>query len=400
MKLTSVEIALDLILKDANVIGSEQVQLSAANSRYLAEDIKALRTHPPFDTSAMDGFAAKSSDLNSTPTNLTVIGEVAAGHYFDGEVSTGEVVRIFTGAPIPNGTDCVIIQENTKQTGNNIVVTERVEKGTFIRATGLDFITGDILLNKGTMLNFRSVSLAASMNHPTLPVYKKPIVGILSTGDELVEPGNSTKTGQIISTNKYGVASFVQQHGGDSIDFGIAKDNSKDIAEKLEDALDSNINILVTIGGASVGKHDLIRPALSAKGWDPQFWRIAMRPGKPLLFGKFNDKYILGLPGNPVSSLICSIVFLRPLLLTMLGQNSEQKIEWLRTKEHLPANDQRQDYLRAKIIHMPNGERFVKAFNTQDSSMLAVLTESDCLIVRPPFASAENPNSLVQTIPI
>ena len=400
MTLTSVENALELILKDASVIGLEHVHLSAANGRCLAENIKALRTHPPFDTSSMDGFAAKSSDLNSIPTNLTVIGEVAAGHYFEGKVSNGEAVRIFTGAPIPNGTDCVIIQENTKLESNQIIVTERVKKGTFVRVAGLDFAKGDTLLNKGMVLDFRSISLAASMNHPTLPVYKKPIVGILSTGDELIEPGNSTKKGQIISTNKYGVASFVNQHGANSIDFGIAKDNSKNIAEKIDNALDSDINILVTIGGASVGKHDLIKPVLSAKGWNLKFWRIAMRPGKPLLFGKFKEKYILGLPGNPVSSLICSIIFLRPLLQTMLGQNSKQKFEWLQTKEHLPSNDQRQDYLRAKIIEEPNGERYVKAFNKQDSSMLATLTESNCLIVRPPFAPAEKPGSLVQILPI
>ena len=245
MALTSVENALELILKDASVIGIEHVHLSAANGRCLAENIKALRTHPSFDTSAMDGFAAKSSDLNSIPTNLTVIGEVAAGHNFDGKVSEGETVRIFTGAPIPNGTDCVIIQENAKQEGNQIIVTERVKKRTYIRVAGLDFTKGDTLLYKGTVIDFRSVSLAASMNHPTLPVYKKPNVGILSTGDELIEPGNTTKKGQIISTNKYGVASFIKQYGGNSIDFGIAKDNSKNITEKVNDALDSDINVLV-----------------------------------------------------------------------------------------------------------------------------------------------------------
>lgn len=398
MALTSVEQALKLVLKNVRVTISEQVLLAEANGRYLAKNVKALRTHPPFDTSAMDGYAVKVSDLKSLPTKLAVIGEVPAGHWYTGNINSGETVRIFTGAPIPKGTDSVIIQENVQRSGDKIIISEKVEKGAFIRVSGLDFTKGDTLLSKGTKLNFRDISLAASMNHPTLPVYKKPIVGIFATGDELVRPGTSTKQGQIISSNSYGIASFVKQNGGTLTDFGITKDNPTEISDKLDCALKSNIDILVTIGGASVGEHDLIKAGLKEKGLDEKFSRIAMRPGKPLIFGHIGDKPILGLPGNPVSSLICSIIFLRPLLQKMLGQRVEQKNLLLPTKESLPANDQRQDYLRAKIIEEPNGKRYVKHFRKQDSSMLAVLTESDCLIVRPPYASAERPRSLVQVL--
>ena len=400
MALTSVEHALDLVLEDARVTETELVELLAANGRYLAEDIKALRTQPPFDTSAMDGYAVRSSDLQSLPVDLIVIDELPAGHYFDGEVAAGQAVRIFTGAPVPKGTDCIVIQENVKKSGDKITITEQVAKGTFIRASGLDFIEGDKLLNKGSLLDFRCVSLAAAMNHATLPVFKRPIIGILSTGDELVKPGNTTKLGQIISSNSYGIASFVEQNGGTAKDLGIVRDNLQEVVAGIEHAIETNINILVTIGGASVGDHDLINSALKEKDFDEKFSRIAMRPGKPLIFGKLGDISVLGLPGNPVSSLVCSIVFLRPLIQKMLGQQTTQKSMLLPIKDPLPANDQRQDYLRAKIVEEPDGTRFVKVFKKQDSSMLAIFTEADCLVIRPPFAPAASLGALVQTIPI
>ncbi|MEP3279168.1 MAG: gephyrin-like molybdotransferase Glp [Stappiaceae bacterium] len=388
MALISVEEALDRLLEDVSPLPSENVPLDQARGRYLSEPVASLRTQPPFPASAMDGYAVRAHDIANPPVQLTVIGEAPAGHEFAGSVAPGQTVRIFTGAPVPDGADSILIQENTERTGDRVTALSGVEPGLYVRPAGLDFSHGDILLKRGQQLNFRDLSLAAAMNHPALPVLKKPKVGILATGDELVPPGVEPGPDQIVASNHFGVAAYVEQIGGEAIYLGIAKDTPADIGEKVAGAVADNVDVLVTLGGASVGDHDLVQSVLGDQGMDLKFWRIAMRPGKPLMFGHLGRTRVLGLPGNPVSSLVCSLLFLRPLLLRLLDQDIDQRVETAITSAHLPANDKRQDYLRAELGIGANGELTVNSFPKQDSSMLALMSAATCLIVRPPFADA------------
>lgn len=400
MTLLSIEKALATILDNVTEVDSEFVDLSNACGRILSQDIKSLRTQPPFDVSSMDGYAIRAADVSDPSLPLKVVGEVPAGYRFEGVVAKREAVRIFTGAPMPDGTDSVLIQENVKSSGNEISALTPVSKGQFVRKKGLDFVEGKTLLKKARKLNFRDISLAAAMNHPTLPVYRKPKVGILSTGDELVLPGCSPSPNQIVASNNFGLCGYIEQQGGVPVDLGIAVDQSEDIFKKVAKAQELELDVLVTLGGASVGDHDLVKSVLGYKGMDLKFWRIAMRPGKPLMFGNLSDLHVLGLPGNPVSALVCSIVFLRPLILGMLAQDTNLETDSAISTLDLPENDERQDYLRAVSAMDENGMESVSAFAKQDSSMLAQMSEANCLIVRPPFANCIKAGDQVQIIRI
>ncbi len=264
--------------------------------------------------------------------------------------ATGETVRIFTGAPVPAGTDTILIQENAEREGERITVLENPSKGAFVRPAGLDFSEGDVLLQPPLKLAYRHLALAAAMNHAVLPVHRRPKVAILATGDELVRPGTEPGPDQIIASNHAGIAALVEDCGGQPLDLGISPDEPVALANHVRRAITEKADILVTLGGASVGDHDLVQSVLGQEGMDLAFWRIAMRPGKPLMAGRLGGTKVLGLPGNPVSSLICGLLFLKPLMQAMLGQTPEQSgPQRAILASSLPENDRRQDYVRATL---------------------------------------------------
>lgn len=363
------------------------VPLGEADGRVLAVDLAARLTQPPFDASAMDGYAVRAEDASAVGTELSVIGTASAGHAFEGIVGPGETVRIFTGAPLPQGADSVLIQEDAERiAGDRIRTAFAVVEGRHVRPRGQDFAEGEIVLKRGTELDFAHLTVAAAMNHPTLGIYRRPRVAILATGDELVVPGGVPATAQIIASNTFGVAALVRSNGGEVLDLGIVKDNQADIAAAVARAQLEKADVLVTLGGASVGDHDLVQSTLKGAGMELDFWRIAMRPGKPLMVGSLDGMHVLGLPGNPVASLVTSLLFLEPLL-RKLAHLSERNREVMGvTAEPIKANDQRQDYVRASVTRDAAGNLVAKAFGKQDSSMMKIFSRSDGLIVRPPHA--------------
>ncbi|UFI01851.1 gephyrin-like molybdotransferase Glp [Roseibium aggregatum] len=389
MSLMPVDEALTKLLSGVKPLETEYVPLESANGRYLSAPLVSTRTQPPFAASAMDGYAIRHEDLSASRTSLTVVGEAPAGHGFSGTVSNGETVRIFTGAPVPAGTDTILIQENAEREGERITVLENPAKGAFVRPAGLDFSEGDVLLQPPLKLAYRHLALAAAMNHAVLPVHRRPKVAILATGDELVRPGTEPGPDQIIASNHAGIAALVEDCGGQPLDLGISPDEPVALANHVRRAITEKADILVTLGGASVGDHDLVQSVLGQEGMDLAFWRIAMRPGKPLMAGRLGGTKVLGLPGNPVSSLICGLLFLKPLMQAMLGQTPEQSgPQRAILASPLPENDRRQDYVRATLSNSANGDLVVTPFSRQDSSMLNLLAKSGALVVRPPHAPA------------
>jgi molybdopterin molybdotransferase len=368
----------------------ESVPLARAVGRTLASDVAAKRTQPPMAVSAMDGYALRADDASSPGARLTVIGESVAGRGFLGEVGPGEAVRIFTGAPVPRGADTVVIQEDTKADDTSVIVNEPAKAQAYVRPAGLDFREGEILLHVGTRLGPAEVALAAAMNHADLEVASKPRVAILATGDELVMPGMKPGPDQIVASNPFAIAAFVQQAGGEPIDLGIATDDFAALERAIERAVEEKADVLVTLGGASVGAHDLVQSALTRRGMQLGFWRIAMRPGKPLIHGSMGAMSILGLPGNPVSSIVCAILFLVPLVRHLQGDPNAgaPQDEPAILGADLPANDVRKDYLRARLSRDAEGRLIATPASRQDSSMLRVLAESNCLIIREPHAPA------------
>ena len=388
MSLTPVAVALRALLDSVpGTTGTEMLPLARCAGRVLAADVAALRTQPPFANSAMDGYAARADDLQPG-TELRVIGEAAAGRGFAGSVAPGEAVRIFTGAPLPDGTDAILIQEHAEGVDGPVIrVIKAASKGQFVRAAGLDFGSGEVLLAAGRRLDSAALGLAAAMGHSELPVRRKPVVAILATGDELVLPGEPVGPDQIVASNSYALAALVEQAGGTALDLGIARDNHPDLAARIEAAKAANADVLVTLGGASVGAHDLVQAALKAQGMDLGFWKIAMRPGKPMMMGRLGPMVALGLPGNPVSSIVCGHLFVTPLIEALLGmaEPDRDRGEPAILAVDLPANDERQDYLRSTFVTEAD-ERRVKPFPKQDSSMLANLARAEVLVIRPIFA--------------
>ncbi|AZV22068.1 MULTISPECIES: gephyrin-like molybdotransferase Glp [unclassified Mesorhizobium] len=388
MALVPIAEALERLLDGAAPLAGESVPLFEAVDRVLAEPVVALRTQPPFNASAMDGYAARAADVTSVPSRLSVIGMAPAGRGFDGTVGQTQAVRIFTGAPLPEGADTIVIQENVRDLGGGeIEVTEPTAQWRNIRRIGLDFSTGDMLLEKGRLLDPAALSLAASANHPRVSVVKRPLVAIIATGDELLPPGSDLGPDQIISSNAYGVAATAHSVGARALDLGIAADRKDAIAELVQKAVAAGADVIVTLGGASVGDHDLIHDVLTGEGMTLGFWKIAMRPGKPLMFGRLGDIRCIGLPGNPVASLVCSQLFLKPLLARLGGRNHRQDIRPARLGAAMPANDLRQDYVRA-VVREDDGVLVATPFGIQDSSMLRMLADANGLIVRAPFAPA------------
>ena len=386
--LLPVDDAIARIVAGVAPLAVESVSIDDALGRTLAQPLTAKRAQPPFDASSMDGYAVRAADTAKLPARLRVIGSVAAGASFAGKIGSGEAVRIFTGAPVPDGADAVLIQEDAEAPDSATVIAKAsIKTGRNIRPAGLDFREGAALLPAGTAFAMREIALAAAMGYGTVPVRRRPRVAIVSTGDELVPPGASPAPNQIIAANAPGIAAYVRSLGGELSDLGIIRDDRTAIGAVAERALTLPADILVTLGGASVGDHDLVGAALAEKGMALDFWRIAMRPGKPLMFGRIGPMRVLGLPGNPVSSLVCALLFLRPLIEAMLGRPPRDHSELAVLAVDVPANDSRQDYVRAKLS---GGDGLPRAtpLPIQDSSMLSALAAADCLLVRAPHAPA------------
>jgi len=393
----SVEEALARIVDGVAPLEAETVPLLEAAGRVLAAPLQARLTQPPFPASAMDGYAVRTADVAILPAKLKVIGEAAAGHGFGGKVGAGEAVRIFTGAPVPEGADAIVIQENAAREGGTAVVREGHPDAEHIRPRGFDFAAGATLIAAGDLLDARRITLAAAMGHAALPVSRKPVVAILATGDELVPPGTMPGPDQIVCSNTYGVAAMVARAGGVPRLLGIARDTAEDLAAKVAQA--AGADILVTIGGASVGDHDLVAPVLQARGMALDFWKIAMRPGKPLMFGRLGASRVLGLPGNPVSSLICARIFLLPLIARMLGKGPEAAAKLTaRLAEPLAANGPRTHYMRAVLERGTDGVARVREVRSQDSSLLSPLAEANVLLVRAPKAPAVEAGASVEVM--
>ena len=345
----------------------------------------------------MDGYAVRAADVARLPATLAVIGEAAAGHPFSGAVGAGQAVRIFTGAPVPEGADAIVIQENAERDGAHVVVGEGAIETGHVRRRGFDFKEGDTLLAAGRRIGPREISLAAAMGHGEIAVRRRPRIAILSTGDELVAPGTRPGPGQIVASNHLGIAALAEAAGAECRQLGIARDTAADLDAHFARA--QGADIIVTSGGASVGDHDLVAPVLQSRGMALAFWKIAMRPGKPLMFGRMGQSRVLGLPGNPVSSLVCSRIFLLPLIRALLGQPATaERPTQVRLGVPLEANGPRQHYMRAVSRPGPDGQPEVVPVRSQDSSLLAPLAEADYLLVRQPRAPAVPAGGLVDVL--
>jgi molybdopterin molybdotransferase len=381
--------ALARVLAQAEPLAQEPAPLADADGRVLASDLAALRTQPPADVSAMDGYAVRAADVAKVPARLRLVGEVAAGHPFRGSVAVGEAARIFTGGVVPPGADTIVIQENTAREGDSVVVTAGAGKGKHVRFEGLDFARGAVLLAKGRRLSDRDLALAAAMNHPTVPVHRRPKLAVLATGDELVMPGSTPGFGEIVYSNGYATIALARREGCEVVDLGIVPDRLAETAAAVRRARDLGADILVTSGGASVGDYDLVQKALAAEGLALSFWKVALRPGRPMMHGRLGAMHVLGLPGNPVSAYVCAVLFLVPLIRRLAGRGDVEPVPELALLGcDLPANDERADYLRATLAADPDGVPVATPAPVQDSSMLTPLAGADCLLVREPHAPA------------
>lgn len=391
--------AREMIISSLTRLDIEHIPLSRARTRVLAENIIARVSHPPADVSAMDGYAIRFEDVPSVPLTLEVVGESGAGHPWKGTLGIGQAVRIFTGAHIPAGANTVVMQENTKAHGTNantVVIVEMPERARHIRPMAQDFRAGDTGLTAPRKLSARDIGFLAAMNIPLVPVARKPRIGVLSTGDEIVMPGETPTEGQIVSANGPGLCAFIESCGGEAIHLGVAKDELEALRAAIARA--EPLDMLVTSGGVSVGDHDLMRKALQSDDFRLAFHKIAMRPGKPLLFGRIGKNQrlpVLGLPGNPVSAMICAVLFLGPALARMQGLPGDAPATLpARLATDLKENDGREDYLRASL----KSDLTVTPFPKQDSGMVSSLAIANALILRPPHAPAAKAGDLVPVI--
>ncbi len=393
-----VEDARKRILEGFEPLCAEQISVADALGRVLAEDVIARVTKPPMAVSAMDGYAVRAGDVQKTPVRLRQVGYVQAGKSHDREVGAGECVRIFTGGPMPPGTDTIVIQENVDANGEWITIKENTPERRYVRPAGLDFKEGEPGIKAGRRLTARDVGLIGVMNVPWVMVHRRPRVAILSSGDEIVMPGDPIGRNQFVSANGLALAALVSATGGLPYSLGIAADTPEAVQAAGKAA--AGADLLVTTGGASVGEHDLIRSALSKTGLDIDFWQIAVRPGKPLMFGRMGGTRVIGLPGNPVSAMVCAILFLRPAVEAMMGIPFAQKPHVMATLGvDLPANDKREDYLRSELRREADGRLVALPFPVQDSSMITRLARADCLVIRAPHAPALKAGNLVEILP-
>jgi molybdopterin molybdotransferase len=394
----AVEEALERIVAGVTPLPSEWVHLGAAHGRVLAEDLVATRDQPPHAISAMDGYAVRAADLASGSATLQLVGAAPAGGVFEGTLGPGEAVRIFTGGLLPAGADAIALQENATPEGQRVRLEGRVEPGTYVRPAGLDFERGEVALPAGKRLTARDIGFAAALNHAWLPVRRKPRIAVLATGDELVMPGQPLQAHQIVNSNSAALAAMIATWGGEACDLGIAADRPEALADVVSQL--TGVDLVVSVGGASVGERDLVRAVLGRHGLEIDFWQIAMRPGKPLMFGRIAGVPMLGVPGNPVSAGVCAVLFVRAAMCALQGLDPLPPEIPAVLGEPLGANDRRQDYLRARATWREDGRLEVHPAAKQDSSMLATFARADCLIKRPPFAPAAPAGAPVSVVPL
>ena len=392
----SIEDARARILAAFAPVGAETVALAEACGRISAAAVIARRTQPPADVSAMDGYAVRAEDARDGAT-LRVIGSAPAGHPFAGRIGAGETVRIFTGSILPEGADAVLLQEDAEAEGETVRVRESARPGRHIRRMGEDFARDEPIIAAGRRLSPRDIGLAAAANHPWLQVHRRPRVAVLATGDEIALPGEPIPQGGIVSSNAHALAAMLTSLGAVASVLPIAADDPDAIAQAADAA--RGFDLLLTTGGASVGAHDLVQAGLARRGFAVDFWKIAMRPGKPLMFGRLGEMPVLGLPGNPVAAFVCGLLFVRPAVLRLAGlAGAPLPMVTAETATSLAANDRRFDFLRARLRDEPGGRCVVEAFAVQDSAMQAVLARADALILRPPFAPALAAGAAVEII--
>ncbi|AWK85820.1 gephyrin-like molybdotransferase Glp [Azospirillum thermophilum] len=392
------------ILATFGPLPAETVALPDALGRVLAEPVVARLTQPPFDAAAMDGWAVRADDIAraqpGSPVALRRIGESAAGHAFAGTVGPGEAVRIFTGAPVPAGADAVVMQEDCEADDGHVRVGRAVAAGRFIRSAGFDFTARQELIPRGRRLTARDVALAAGANIPWLSVHRRPRVAVLATGDEIALPGEPLGPSQIVSTNALGLCALAVAEGAIALNLGIARDTAESLAALAAGA--AGCDLLVTTGGAAAGDYDLVRDVLADKGVTLAVQSTAMRPGKALMFGRANGVPLLGLPGNPVSSGVTGLIFLRPILRVLQGLPPDEPggPHHARLGAPLRANDRREDYLRATLSRTADGELVATPFPRQDSAITSLYARADCLVVRPPHAPPAEAGERVTIIPL
>ena len=394
--LLPVEEARARILAALSPTAAETLALPETAGRVLARPVLARLTQPPAAVSAMDGYALRAAD-GVLGARLAVIGAAPAGHPFAGAVGPGQAVRIFTGGFVPEGVDAILLQEDAEAADGAVLVKESVAPGRWVRKRGLDFAEGETLLAAGRRLTARDIGLAAASNNPWLAVHRRPRIGILATGDEIALPGDPIPPGGIVSSNAHALAALIRAGGGEPIVLPIAPDDASAIADIAASA--HGYDLLVTTGGASVGEHDLIQQALGGEGFELGFWKIAMRPGKPLIWGRLGRVPVLGLPGNPVSALVCAIIFLLPALARLSGlPGAPTPSRRVICAAPLAENDRRADFLRASLDADAEGRITVRPFPVQDSSMLATLARAEALVLRAPFAPALPAGAEVEAI--
>jgi len=382
----SVEEARARILADLRPLPAEVVALAEAWGRVSAAPVIARLSQPPADVSAMDGYALRAAD-GTLGAVLEVVGESPAGHPFAGALGPGQAVRLFTGSLVPDGADAILLQEDATREAERVRVNEAVRPGRHIRRAGQDFAAGEAVLPAGRRLGARDIGLAAAANHPWIAVHRRPRVGVLATGDEIALPGEPIPPGGIVSSNAHALAALIRAGGGEAVVLPVAPDDRAAIAAVADSV--GGMDMLVTTGGASVGDHDLVVAGLRTRGLEVDFWKIAMRPGKPLVFGRLGPVPVLGLPGNPVSALVCAVLFLSPALAALSGlPPGPPPSTAARLGAPVAANDARADHLRATLERDSEGRLVATAFPVQDSAMLRRLVQADALILRPPHAPA------------
>ncbi len=396
----SLDEALERVLAYAEPLGAVHMPLEQAAGHILAAPVAARTSQPPFNASAMDGYAVRGEDVKPGVT-LEMIGTSQAGAGFDGRISQGECVRIFTGAPLPEGADTVVMQEKTAPRGTKVMFVEPVEPGYHVRSKGQDFEEGQDVLRAGEPLTPAAIALAAAANNAELAVYRKPNLGILATGNELVEPGLQLSPDQIIASNSVALSTLLAPQAAAVRDFGIAMDDEESLRTKLEEAFSSDADVIITTGGASVGDHDLVQPVLKSLGVEIDFWKIAMRPGKPLMFGKIGNKLVFGLPGNPVSAMVTATTVVTPALRALGGSRSPLGPRLrLPLASALPANGPRRHFVRGVIAAREGGISAVRPIRETDSAHLSSLAQANALIVHREDAEEMPAGEIVDVIPL
>ena len=397
MSLLPVDDALRIILSHVPAVSAEDVPLAQATGRVLAAPLVARHDQPPFDASAMDGYAMRAADV-AEGAWLDVIGASQAGAGFSGTVGHGQAVRIFTGAPVPPGADTVIMQEEAVREGDRVRFTAPARLGHSVRPKGNDFATGQLLLAKGTHLSPMQIAVAAASNHADLMVARRPRIALVATGDELVLPGTPLGPDQIVASNSFGLAAMLAPYVETAADHGIVTDDAALLRARLGEALAAQPDFLITTGGASVGEHDLVQGVLKELGVTLDFWRINMRPGKPLMFGTRGHTLVFGLPGNPVSAMVTALVFIKPALRAFLG-HAEPAPWTLPLAAPTPPNTARRHFMRARLVHTPTGP-MADPISQTDSGHTSSLATADLLIVQPEHDPGQPTGSLVRALPI